>query len=324
MGPDCPVRTNPSETTRASTGSSACVGAAALRSLRGMTPFRRPPRDRPPRRQDSLVRNPRDLPKPGAEIRFDLNPDEEAALLGALAPLVPPDVLPEAAKSFRDYLAGLVGWNIRSNLVAAGDRDRLVRRHVVESLACVPLLDELGGSTLIDLGSGGGFPGVPIKLVRPQLEVALVESRRMKSLFLKRTIASLRLGGIVAWQVRAETLGGLPAGAAADASLATGPGALSSPGAFASPDDPRVRPVVDLVTSRAVAAMEKTTRWVAPLVRPGGCLVTFKGSRVDEELVAWKANPGPWELIRLEREVLPGLTLVALRRLDFEEPDLPS
>jgi 16S rRNA G527 N7-methylase RsmG len=74
--------------------------------------------------------------------------------------------------------------------------------------------------------------------------------------------------------------------------------------------------VVDLVTARAVAALPKLAGWVAPLVRAGGHLVTFKGSRVEEELEAWGRSPGPWGLARVEREAIPGLTLVALRRAD--------
>jgi len=127
-----------------------------------------------------------------------------------LAPLVPAADLDATAEAIRAFLRGLVRWNVRSNLVAAGDRDRLVRRHVVESLACVPLLDHLGGETLIDLGSGGGFPGIPIKLVRPGIRVALLESRRIKSLFLKRTIRELGLSGAEAWQIRIEALATLP------------------------------------------------------------------------------------------------------------------
>jgi 16S rRNA G527 N7-methylase RsmG len=266
--------------------------------------------------------------------------------LEALAPLVSPKDLASTAERFRVYLGSLVAWNVRSNLVAAGDRDRLVRRHIVESLGCVPLLDELGGSTLLDLGSGGGFPGIPIKLVRLGLEIALVESRRMKSLFLRRTIESLGLRGTPVWQARVETIAALPLEpeeAPEDSEqpgAPPGPGREEFPGRRAAagapsppageardgggrveaprvddPEIPSVRPVVDLVTSRAVAALGKTTQWVAPLVRPGGFLVTFKGSRADEEVEAWRSRPGPWELARVERSVRPGLTLVALRRL---------
>lgn len=235
--------------------------------------------------------------------------EELDALKGALQPLLPADELPRAQSLFVAYLSELVGWNIRSNLVAAGDHTRLVRRHVAESLASVPLLDELKGRTLIDLGSGGGFPGIPIKLVRPELEVALVESRRMKSLFLRRAIEQLDLKGIAAWQVRVEHLAALPLGPPSGA----GHGPLIAD--TASSEGPSLRPQVELVTSRAVAPLAKTAEWVAPLVRPGGHLVTFKGSRLDEEIRAWETRRGPWTIAEIRRDVLPGLTLLALERL---------
>lgn len=312
-------------------------------------------RKRRPNARSHQHKDRRSSPSPGEAERpvspgpFMLSGVEEAALLGGLAPLVPPEALEKTAAELRTYIADLVAWNIRSNLVAAGDRTRLVRRHVVESLACVPLLDELGGIKLLDLGSGGGFPGIPIKLVRPWLDVALVESRRMKSLFLRREIESLGLRGASAWQARIEEIAELPVGPeppgeaapAVDRSAPrreddrareprTGPrgdrtGEDSDPdaavgvGRFPKRHDgdegvPRFRPAVDLVTSRAVASLSKTASWVAPIVRQGGALVTFKGSRADEEVESWCAQPGPWELFRVDRDVVPGLTLVALRK----------
>ena len=296
-----------------------------------MSPRRHPPRG--PRASSRARRpspaRPQAVEEPLPPITF--RPEEDAALLAALAPLVPAADLDATAEAIRAFLRGLVRWNVRSNLVAAGDRDRLVRRHVVESLACVPLLDHLGGETLIDLGSGGGFPGIPIKLVRPGIRVALLESRRIKSLFLKRTIRELGLSGAEAWQIRIEALATLPDGAAsAEAELPVsgegarpgGPAATAPPapgpisGDLAVGDPlPAVRPLVDLVTARAVAALPTIAEWVAPVVRSGGGLVTFKGSRVDDEIEAWRQAPGPWELERVEREAVPGLTLVALRRV---------
>jgi 16S rRNA (guanine527-N7)-methyltransferase len=288
-------------------GFSSCGRRSAGRSLRAMN------RPRSPRRPSRVLKKTGPSPSPPVPVRHALDPDlllsaeENATLLRGLGPLVPEEAILRVAQTFRVYLSELVAWNVRSNLVAAGDRDRLVLRHVVESLACVPIIDEVRATSFIDLGSGAGFPGIPIKLVRPSLRVALVESRRMKCLFLRRAAASLGLPEAVVWQTRVESLSSLlPHPCAED------PGSWTAPFEL---ETPSYRPIVDLVTSRAVAGLEQVARWVAPLVRPGGHLITFKGSRAEEEIQSWKLNPGPWELSHVRQGETPGLVLVALGRI---------
>ncbi len=184
----------------------------------------------------------------------------------------------------------------------------------MESLASVPLIDRLGGRRLVDIGSGGGFPGIPIKLVRPTLEVALVESRRMKALFLQRAVQVLGLQGTLIWRMRVEDLAALP--------LPGDEGGDDQGRAWAgsSAEPPAVRPQADLVTVRAVAPLPEVARWVASIVRPGGHLVAFKGSSTDEELRLWQAAPGPWRLASIERGVAQLMTLVVLDRISPSEP----
>ena len=160
--------------------------------------------------------------------------------------MVPPDQQSRALTLHLAYLAELHSWNVRGNLVAASDAPRLVRRHIVESLTAARIIDSLVGRDLIDLGSGGGLPGIPLKLVRPHLLVALVESRRLKSLFLDRVCRKLELEGIWVWQKRAEHLGDLP-------ESASGLDRLEAVAANSSLEGPATRPKVDFLTSRAVA-----------------------------------------------------------------------
>jgi 16S rRNA (guanine527-N7)-methyltransferase len=204
-----------------------------------------------------------------------------------------------------EYLSELRAWNARGNLVSQSDLSRLVSRHVSESLAALPWIDRSHASQIIDLGSGGGFPIVPLKLARPDLRVALVESRRMKSLFLRRVAERLSLQKLWVWNMRAESLAELPRLAAS--------ATLEDAAASANDEIPTTRPSVDLVTARAVASLADLAGWAERLVRPGGRLLAFKGSRVGDEIGEWKRAPGSWSL----EETIPagpGIQIVLLQR----------
>ena len=161
------------------------------------------------------------------------------------------------------YLEDLLAWTRDSNLVAQNDLGRLASRHVTESLTVLPLLDRLAPARLIDLGSGAGFPAIPIQIARPELEVTLVESRRRKGLFLKRTIERLELANARAIVGRAEQLAA------------------------------EQLPLQDVGTARAVAVIEELLPWFEPVIRPGGHAVLFKGSAHVEELAEWSKRQDP-------------------------------
>ncbi|HEV8481486.1 MAG TPA: 16S rRNA (guanine(527)-N(7))-methyltransferase RsmG [Candidatus Eisenbacteria bacterium] len=230
----------------------------------------------------------------------------ESALLANLAAETP-GVADAAALtlSLSEFLAEIRGWNARGNLVSQSDLSRLVSRHVAESLAIVPLIDRLGVRQILDVGSGGGFPIVPVKLARSELAVALVESRRMKSLFLRRVGSRLDLRNFWVWTTRVEPLAQLPATPESSS--------LERVAATVTEEMPALRPVVDLVMARAVASLADLARWSEGLVRPGGWLLTFKGSKLEEEIAEWKRSPGPWDLESVEPGG-PGVQHVVLRR----------
>jgi 16S rRNA (guanine527-N7)-methyltransferase len=204
-----------------------------------------------------------------------------------------------------EYLSELREWNARGNLVSQADLGRLVARHVTESFAALPWIDRANASQIIDVGSGGGFPIVPLKLARPRLRVALVESRRMKSLFLRRVAERLDLRDFSVWNMRVEMLAELP--------LREGKSALEDVAAELAEDIPTIRPVVDLITVRAVAPLVDLARWSEKLVAPGGRLLAFKGSRLRDELEDWKRAPGPWRLEEVS-PVSPEIQIVHLER----------
>jgi 16S rRNA (guanine527-N7)-methyltransferase len=143
---------------------------------------------------------------------------------------------PTPAGSFEAYLSLILRWNARINLTAIRDEEGILSRHFVESIACARALPP-GIATLLDFGSGAGFPGIPIALCRPEIAVTLAESKGKKAAFLQEAIRTL---GITA-QVhsgRAETLG----------------------------------MQFDCVTLRAVERMPQAVEAASRLVAPGGWL----------------------------------------------------
>jgi len=195
----------------------------------------------------------------------------EHSVLDSIAPgAVAPGATDARAETTRvraeleGFLRELLSWNQDSNLVAAGDLGRLVSRHALESLVVLPVLDRLAPSgepvRLVDVGSGAGFPAVPIAIARPDWNVHAVESRRRKGLFLQRVAERMTHANFTAHIDRAERV------------------------TFA----PEER--AHLATARAVAVLSELLPVLAPLVRPGGKAVLFKGSSHGEELATWKAT----------------------------------
>lgn len=175
---------------------------------------------------------------------------------------------------FAEYLALLVRWNARVNLTAIRDEEGILSRHFVESIACARALPATI-RTLLDFGSGGGFPGIPIALCRPEIAVTLAESQGKKAAFLNEAVRVLGLAAKV-HSGRAETLG----------------------------------TKFDCVTLRAVDRMELAVQAAAGLVRPGGWLALMTTGGDVEKLKAVAGSEFSWSV----QEALPGSTdrLVAL------------
>jgi 16S rRNA (guanine527-N7)-methyltransferase len=150
----------------------------------------------------------------------------------------------ETAGRFAAYHALLMKWNERMNLTAVRDDDGILGRHFVESIACARALPA-GIETLLDFGSGAGFPGVPIALCRPEIAVTLGESQGKKAAFLQEAVRVLELRSRVFGE-RAE----------------------------------RLKDRFDCVTLRAVDRMERATEAAAGLVGKGGWLALMS-TRVE-------------------------------------------
>jgi 16S rRNA (guanine527-N7)-methyltransferase len=165
----------------------------------------------------------------------------ESTIARLLSPYLP-DPPPALVSQLQTYLDLLLRWNARTNLTAIRDPDEIVRRHFGESLFCARHLAPLQPSTLLDFGSGAGFPGLPIQLLLPNLKVTLAESQGKKATFLREVIRTLNLPTEL-WPHRVETM----------------------------PPDRQF----DIVTLRAVDRMSTALAAARPRIAPGGYLVTF-------------------------------------------------
>ena len=102
------------------------------------------------------------------------------------------------------YLHELQAWNDKTNLTAITDEQEIAVKHFLDSLVCSKALDQSEQARLLDVGSGGGFPGIPIKLMHPELDVTLLEPSQKKAAFLRHLIGTLKLDRIVAIPMRIE------------------------------------------------------------------------------------------------------------------------
>jgi 16S rRNA (guanine527-N7)-methyltransferase len=135
-------------------------------------------------------------------------------------------------------------------LIGPRELPRLWTRHLVNSAAVVPFIPE--GVSVADVGSGAGFPGVVVAIMRPDLDVHLIETMERRVAWLSDVVDELGLDNVTVVQARAEELHGKAA--------------------------------FDVVTARAVAAMDRLARWAMPLTKPAGRLVALKGQRAEQEL----------------------------------------
>jgi len=110
-------------------------------------------------------------------------------------------------EQFAQYLAILMDWNGRMNLTAVREPAAIETRHFLDSLTCAPLTGDLNGKRLIDVGTGAGFPALPLKILYPTMQLTLVESVGKKTRFLQAVVDELALPDVTILQERAEALG---------------------------------------------------------------------------------------------------------------------
>jgi 16S rRNA (guanine527-N7)-methyltransferase len=200
------------------------------------------------------------------------------------------------------YVALLLDANARVNLTRVVTPEAIARDHLLDALAALPVLDESGARRVIDLGSGGGVPAIPLALARPDLEWVLVDSVRKKGEALRAFVAALELRRVTVLSERLETLG----------------------------RDPAHRERHDLATARACAPLPVLVELALPLVRASGALLAWKGplGRGDAELraggVAGAMLGGGRPQVRPSGlAALGGRTLVTVAKLGPTPPRFP-
>jgi 16S rRNA (guanine527-N7)-methyltransferase len=174
-------------------------------------------------------------------------------------PALPAHLTPAAVARFEAYLSLLVKWNARINLTALREPEQIVRRHFAEGIFAAERVPA-AVHTLLDYGSGAGFPGIPVAICRPHLAVTLAESQSKKAAFLREVVRTLELA-VEVWDRRVEEM-------------------------------PAHR-VFDCVTLRAVDRMSEACAAAVARLTPAGCLLVFTTRKAEAAL---EAIPGlRWE-----------------------------
>ncbi|KAB8142555.1 16S rRNA (guanine(527)-N(7))-methyltransferase RsmG [Chloroflexia bacterium SDU3-3] len=156
---------------------------------------------------------------------------------------------------FALYADELRSWNEQFNLTAITDPDGIAVRHFLDSLRIAKSWGGVPGH-LIDVGTGAGFPGLPLKILHPELRLTMVESIEKKATFLRHIAAELGLGEVDVVVARAEAVG----------------------------REPQHRERYDMAVSRAVAELRVLCEYCLPLVRPGGRFLAPKGGQIAQEV----------------------------------------
>ena len=161
---------------------------------------------------------------------------------------------------FQRYMEVLMEWSERVSLTAVRDEEGIQRRHFLESAALVPALHEQGFTlqehSLIDVGSGAGIPGIPLKILEPSLRLTLVEAKQRKAEFLIALLPELGISDVTVLTRRSEEVA----------------------------HDPRHREQYDFAVAKALAPLRTLAELTLPFVRMGGLVLAPKGKETDTEV----------------------------------------
>lgn len=159
----------------------------------------------------------------------------------------------EQLSKFYKYMNLLIEWNKKINLTAIVKPEEIILKHFIDSLTINSYIDEK--QKLVDVGTGAGFPGIPIKIYRPDLKVVLVDALNKRINFLNEVIEKLELRNIETVHSRIEDFG----------------------------KNTKYRESFDIVTARAVANLSVLSEYLLPLANIGGKCICMKGNEVSEE-----------------------------------------
>ncbi|HEX8403980.1 MAG TPA: 16S rRNA (guanine(527)-N(7))-methyltransferase RsmG [Duganella sp.] len=188
----------------------------------------------------------------------------------------------EQVEKLLDYLALLNKWNSVYNLTSVRDPMQMVTLHLLDSLAAVPAFE--GAANVLDVGAGGGLPGMVLAISRPDMKVSMIDTVHKKTAFLNQVKAELGLVNVTVYTKRVEQL--------------------------------EVKTKFDVITSRAFADLSDFVNWSGHLLQEGGRFIALKGTAPEDER---ERLPEPWKVQKLEPLTVPGLQ--AERHLVFIEAE---
>jgi len=177
-------------------------------------------------------------------------------LAQAVRSLLGMQLTPSQLAALACYEAELLEWNARFNLTAIDTPENIRVKHFLDSLTCLLAMRDRPMDRLIDIGTGAGFPGLPIKIVLPNIRLTLVDSVGKKTGFCRHLVTVLGLENVEVVQGRAEELGQLP----------------------------KYREQYDWAVARAVAILPVLAEYLLPLVRVGGGMIAMKGESAPVEV----------------------------------------
>lgn len=158
-------------------------------------------------------------------------------------------------QQFITYYELLIQWNELMNLTAITEFTQVLEKHFLDSLSIVQLLTP-NQENILDMGTGAGFPGIPIKIAFPHIKITLLDSLNKRINFLNEVIGQLGLNNTEAIHGRSEDLG----------------------------QKKEYREIYDICVSRAVAKLSSLSEYCLPFVRIGGCFIPYKSGNIQEEL----------------------------------------
>jgi 16S rRNA (guanine527-N7)-methyltransferase len=165
------------------------------------------------------------------------------------------DLSEEQIAAFSRYSKLLIEWNQKFNLTAIKEEKEILIKHFLDSLTCFKILPRSGAYSLIDLGTGAGFPGIPLKIINPAIQLVLADSVRKKADFCQVVVQELNLSGVRVVHARAEDLG----------------------------QEKEFREKFDWTAARAVAVLPVLAEYLLPLTRVGGKALVMKGAEIQDE-----------------------------------------
>ena len=160
----------------------------------------------------------------------------------------------EQTEQFFEYMNLLIEWNEKMNLTAITDPDEVILKHFIDSITILKEIED--NSKLVDVGTGAGFPGIPLSIMNPTLKITLVDSLNKRLVFLQEVVNKLGLKNIEIVHARAEEFG----------------------------QNKKYREKFDLSTSRAVANLATLSEYLIPLVKVGGKVISMKAAEAQDEI----------------------------------------